>query len=138
MNTEDKRPHPFIQLSALVDKYRDNKDSFDVKELQTMREDISLCLFYLSDSVSLAISNYDKEDWNRKHNYAKLIEENKYDEDGSKNTVAVTESIARIKNEEAEKKVVEALRMKERVRIIISSTNQILNAISSRLSQITK
>lgn len=132
------RPHPFIELSNLIDKYKENKDSFDVKQLQTMREDISLCLFYLSDSVSVAISNYDKTDWARKHNYAQLIEDNKYDDEGQKNTVAVTESIARIKNEEHELKVVEALRQKERVKIIISSTNQILNAISSRLSQISK
>lgn len=137
MSTEP-RPHPFIELSNLIDKYRDNKNSFDVKQLQTMREDISLCLFYLSDSVSVCISNYDKSDWERKRNYAKLIEDNKYDKDGNKNTVSVTESLARVQNEVFEEAVVEAIRQKERVRIIISSTNQILNAISSRLSQISK
>jgi len=85
-----------------------------------------------SETISLAISNYDKEDWSRKRNYAKLIEENKYDSDGSKNTVSVTESIARIENEEFEKKVVEALRQKEKAKMILSATNQVLNSISSR------
>lgn len=133
-----ERPHPFIELSSLIDKYRDNKDSFDVKELQTMREEISLCLFYLSDSVSQAISNYDKMDWERKRNYAQLIEDNRFDEDGGKNTVAVMESLARLGNQEAEEKTAEALRMKERVRIIISATTNILHAISSRLNIIQK
>lgn len=130
------KPHPFIELSGLIDKYKENKDSFDIKELQSMREDISLCLFYLSDSVSVAISNYDKADWERKRNFSELIEKHKYDDNGEKNTVAVTESLARINNKEYEEKVVESLRQKERVRIIISSTQQILNAISSRLHMI--
>lgn len=133
-----ERPHPFIELSKLVDNYRDNKNSFDANQLQNMRENISLCLFYLSDSVSQAISNADKADYERKRNYAKLIEENKFDDDGNKNTVSVTESLARISNKEHEEKVVEALRQKERVRVIINATQQILNAISSRMHQITK
>lgn len=137
MSTENE-VHPFIQLSDLIGKYKDNKNSFDTKELQTMREDISLCLFYLADSVSLAISNFDKADWERKRNYSKLLEDNKYSSDGVKNTVAVAEALARIQNEDYELEVVEAIRQKEKIRVIISATNQILNAISSRLSQITK
>jgi len=137
MSTESNQ-HPFIQLSELVEKYKKGKESFDIKELQTMREDISLCVFYLSDSASQAISNYDKADWDRKRNYAVLIGENKTDDDGNKNTVAVAESLARVQNELFEEEVVVAIRQKERVRIILSSTNQILNAISSRLSQISK
>ena len=137
MSTESNQ-HPFIQLSELVEKYKKGKESFDTKELQTMREDISLCVFYLSDSASQAISNYDKADWDRKRNYAVLIGENKTDDDGNKNTVAVAESLARVQNELFEEEVVVAIRQKERVRIILSSTNQILNAISSRLSQISK
>ena len=128
--------HPFIELSELIDHYAKNKHSFDVKELQEMRENISLTLFYLSDSASVAISNYDRADYDRKRNYAELIEHHKFDEDGGKNTVAVTESLARIDNKEAELAVCEALRQKERVRIILSSTQQILNAISSRINQI--
>jgi hypothetical protein len=138
MIIEDSRPHPFIQLSDLIDRYRDGKNSFDVKELQTMREDISLCLFYLSDSVSVAISNFDKADWDRKRNFSKLIEENKCDSEGKKNTVSIAEALSRVQNEPYELEVVEAIRQKERVRIIISATQQILNAISSRLSQISK
>lgn len=131
-----KDKHPYIRLSKLIDDYKENKNSYDKNKLQDLRENISLTLFYLSDSFSLAVSNYDKADWNRKRNYAKLVEENKYDSEGNKNTVAVTESIARIENEEFEEKVVEALRQKEKAKMILSATNQVLNSISSRLHMI--
>jgi len=133
-----KKEHPFTRLSDLIKKYSEKKASYSAKELQDMRENISLTLFYLSDSASTALSNYDKADWERKRTYAELIEENRYDEEGSKNTVTVMESLARISNKEKEEAVVEALRQKERVRIILSSTQQILNAISSRLHMIEK
>jgi hypothetical protein len=133
-----KKEHPFIRLSDLIKEYSEKKASYSAKELQDMRENISLTLFYLSDSASTALSNYDKADWERKRTYAELIEENRYDEEGSKNTVTVMESLARISNKEKEEAVVKALRQKERVRIILSSTQQILNAISSRLHMIEK
>lgn len=128
--------HPFIKLSELIDDYSNNRNSFDVKQLQDLREDISLTMFYLSDSASQALANYDTADYERKRSYAELIEQYKWDEDGNKNTVAVTESLARIGNKEKEEAVCEALRQKERVRIILSSTTQILNAIASRINQI--
>ena len=133
-----KKEHPFIRLSDLIKEYSEKKASYSAKELQDMRENISLTLFYLSDSASTALSNYDKADWERKRTYAELIEENRYDEEGSKNTVTVMESLARISNKEKEEAVVKALRQKERVRIILNSTQQILNAISSRLHIIEK
>lgn len=132
----DKDKHPYITLSELIDKYKKDKNSYDKNKLQDLRENISLTLFYLADSFSLAISNYDSADWNRKRNYAELIEQNEYDEDGNKNTVAVKESLARIGNKEYEEKVVEALRQKEKARMILSATNQVLNSISSRLHMI--
>lgn len=128
--------HPFFRLTELIQEYDKNKNSYDVEELQNIRENISLTLFYLADSASKAISNFDSADYERKRNYAELIEEHRYDDEGNKNTVAVTESLARIANKEKEEALVEALRQKEKVRIILSSTNQILNAISSRLNMI--
>lgn len=128
--------HPFFRLTELIQEYDKNKNSYDSEELQNIRENISLTLFYLADSASKAISNFDSADYERKRNYAELIEEHRYDDEGNKNTVAVTESLARIANKEKEEALVEALRQKEKVRIILSSTNQILNAISSRLNMI--
>lgn len=132
--------HPFLVLSDLIKKYSENKDSFDVEQLQTMREDISLQLFYLADSVGVAISNYDMKDWERKRNYSELIEKYRQetDEDGKKYTVAVVESKARIENKEKELEVCEALRQKEKIRLIVSSTTHILHAISSRLNIIDR
>ena len=132
------KSNPFKELSNLIDKYAENKDNYDVENLQSIREDISLCLFYLSSDYAKAISNFDRADWERKRNYAELIEQNKYAEDGSKNTVVQIESLARIANKEKEEEVVEAIRQKERARLIVSSTTQILNAISSKIQQLNK
>ena len=50
----------------------------------------------------------------------------------------VIESLARRDNREKEEDVVEALRQKERAKLIVSSTTQILNAISSKIQQLNK
>lgn len=136
MSIESKQK-PYEELSKLVDKYAENKDSFDPKELQTMREDISLCLFYLSDYVSRAVAGYDYADWNRKRNYAQLIETYRYQEDGkTKNTVAVMESSARLGNKDMENATAEARRKKELIKNVTDATQQILHSISSRLHMI--
>lgn len=132
------KSNPFKELSNLIDKYAENKDNYDVENLQNIREDISLCLFYLSSDYAKAVSNFDRADWERKRNYAELIEQNKYAEDGTKNTVVQIESLARIANKEKEEEVVEAIRQKERAKLIVSSTTQILNAISSKIQQLNK
>lgn len=132
----NKEKHPFLRLTDLIEDYDKNKNSYDAEMLQDLRENISLTLFYLADSASIAVSNYDAADFERKRNYAELIEEHRYDENGNKNTVSVTESLARIYNKEKEEAVIEALRQKKKIDIILSATNQILNAISSRLNMI--
>jgi hypothetical protein len=132
--------HAFIELSELISLYRDNKNSFDLKELQTMREDISLCLFYLSDSASTALANYEEKEHLRKMKGAEREQyhRNDTDKEGKRITVAEAQNLARLDCKEEVEECKTALRQKERVRIIISATNQILNSISSRLSQISK
>ena len=132
------KDNPFLELSRLIDKYAENKDHYEVEDLQNIREDISLCMFYLSSDYAKAVSNYDKADWERKRNYAELVDTHKFAEDGSKNTVVVIESLARRDNREKEEDVVEALRQKEKVRILLNAVNQILNSISGRISQLSK
>lgn len=136
----DKKPHPFTELSNLIADYKKNKNSFDIKQLQDLRENISLTLFYLSDSGSLALANYEMAEHNRK--IAMAEKEQFYrdgsGEDGKKMTVSEAQNLARIDCKEEAEASKEALRQKERVKIILSSTNQILNSISSRIHMINK
>lgn len=131
-----EKKHAFTELSELIAKYSENKKSFDIKELQTMREDISLCLFYLSDSASVALSNYEKAEHDRKTAMAEKEQfyRNENDTEGKRVTVSEAQNLARIACKEEVAASKEALRQKERVRIILSSTSQILNSISSRLN----
>lgn len=130
--------HPFKRLEELIDDYSENRLSFDIDKLQNIREDISICLFKLSDSASKALSNYDEAEHVRKMKMAER--ENYYkgttDDDGKRLTVAESQNLARLDCKEEVEDCKEALRQKERVRIILSSTNAILNAIASRLTMI--
>lgn len=134
----EREKNAFFELTKLVNEYSDNRLTFDTKKLQNMREAISLSLFYLSSDYAMAVSRFDAADWNRKRNYAELIEKHRFDEEGHKNTVVVSESLARIENKPFEEEVVESIRQKERAKLIVNSTTQILHAISSRLNSIQK
>lgn len=130
--------HPFNRLIELIEEYAENKQSMTVEELQTMREDISLNLFLMNDSAAKAISNYDAEEYKRKRFYAERQEHyrGKQNENGKLYTVADSERLARLEAKDVDDRVVEALRQKERVRLIITATKEILNAIAGRISQI--
>ena|SRR5690606_14449876 len=130
--------HPFNRLVELIEEYAEKKQIMTVEELQTMREDISLNLFLMNDSAAKAISNYDAEDYKRKRFYAERQEHyrGKKNEDGKIYTVADSERLARLEAEEVDNRVIEALRQKERVRLIVTATKEILNAIAGRISQI--
>jgi len=132
----DKERNAFHVLNDLIDEYSDKRESYDIDALQNIRESIALQLFYLSSDYAVAISKFDAADWERKRNYAELVEKHKYDADGNKNTVIVSESLARIENKDYELAVVESLRQKERAKLIVSATTQILNSISSKIIQL--
>lgn len=138
--TENNDKHPFTALSELVGEYQANRLSFDIKQLQDIRERFSLTLFYLSDSASIAMSQQEAADFDRKRNYALRLDywKNETDNNGKKLTVAASEAKARIDNEKYESAYVEATRKQQRVKIILESTRHILNSIASRLSYINK
>lgn len=126
--------HPFETITDLINDYNDNKNSYDRQQLQDLRDNISLNFFYLSDSVSAGISNYDAACHIRKIKNAKQTLLHR--KEG--NTVADAEHLARIDCEQEADKEVEALRVKERVRIIINAVPHILNSISTRINSIDK
>lgn len=124
----------FSYLTELIRDYDINKDTFDINQLQGLRDNISLNLFYLSDSFSIALSNYNMAEHNRK---TKMAEKGLYYRD-SGFTVVESESKARIDCTKEAKEETKALKQKERVRIIISTCNHILNSISSRIKMLEK
>jgi|SRR5690606_2375808 len=140
MQSEDKE-HPFFILSGLIDKFNTSRNSMTIEELQDLRENIALNLFYISDSAAQAISRYEAKSYERKSLQAEKEEEyrNSIDErTGKPYTVADSERLARLELKKIEKEEVEAYRQKERVKIILLAVQQILNSISSRINQISK
>lgn len=133
--------HPFYKLSSLIDTYNTERNLLDIKGLQDLRENISLTLFYLSDDAAKAVANFDAKEYERRRFYADREEfyRNDIDDRTGKNfNVADSERKARLDAKQIDEETVTALRQKERVRIILNATNQILNSISGRISQLSK
>lgn len=136
-----KNIHPLHQLYNLIDKYTEEKDKMTLSELQDMRENLALNLFYISTDASQAIANYESKEFERKRIQAQKEEELRYKinpKTQKQYTISDAERIARIGLVEIETEVSEALRQKERVRIILRAVEQILNALSSKISNISK
>lgn len=133
--------HPFYKLSALIDKFNEERNKLDLKGLQDLREDIALTLFYLSDSVSMTIANAESNDFTRKRFYAEKEEfyRNEIDErTGKHHNVADSERKARLDAKEVDAACAHAFKQKERARLVVLATQQILNSISGRIAQLTK
>jgi|GEM_PF-1250029 len=131
----------YTELSILIDKFNTERNTMDVKGLQTLREDIALTFFYIADFSARCIANFDSKDYSRKRFYSQKEEEfrNTIDDRTNKNyNVADSERLARIEAKEVDEETVEALRQKEKMRIINIATQQILNSLSSRIQQLSK
>ena len=131
----------YTELTNLIDKFNKERNSMTVLELQTLREDMALTFFYISDFSSRCIANYDAKDYERKRFYAEKEEQhrNEVDERTGKNyNVADSERLARIDGKKIDEETADALRQKEKIRIITIATQQILNSISARVNQLSK
>lgn len=131
----------YTELTNLIGKFNKDRNSMSVSELQTLREDIALAFFYISDFSSRCIANYDAKDYERKRFYAKKEEffRNEVDTRTGKNyNVADSERLARIEGKDIDEETSDALRQKEKIRIITIATQQILNSLSGRISQLSK
>lgn len=123
-------------LNHLIEDYSENRESFDLDKLQSLREKISLQLFFLSDTFSEYIATYDQKEHVRK---SKAAEREQYwrtqkDDDGKSMTIAEASNRARIECNEEVEECKEALRKKKRAEIVLMSVQQILHALSSRLN----
>ena len=133
--------HPFYKLSELIDTFNENRNKMTAQELQDLRENISLNLFYLSDSVSQTIANSESNDYARKRFYAEKEEyyRNQIDERTNKfYNVADSERLARLDAKEVDEACAFAFKQKERARLVVIAVQQILNSISARVNQLSK
>lgn len=131
----------YTELTNLIDKFNKERNTSTITELQTLREDMALTFFYLSDFSSRCIANYDSKDYERKRFYAEKEEQHRNEVDvrtGKNYNVADSERLARIEGKEIDEETSDALRQKEKIRIVTIATQQILNSISARINQLNK
>lgn len=128
-------------LTKHISKFNNSRNSMTVEELQDLRESIALDLFYISDNVAQAIANYEAKDYDRKRFYAEREEFYRNDIDertGKVFTVSDSERKARLDASEVDKACSHALKQKERARLVVTATQQILNSIAMRVNQLTR
>ena len=133
--------HPFYKITELIDVFNEKRNTMTCNELQDLRENLALNLFYLSDSASQTIANAESSDYARKRFYSEKEEyyRNEIDERTGKNfNVADSERKARIEAKEVDEACSFAFKQKERARLVILAVQQILNSISSRVNQLNK
>lgn len=133
--------HPFFVLTELINLFNTNRNEMTLPELQELRENIALNLFLMADSSAKAIANYDAKEYERRRFYAEKEEFYRNEIDGRTNknyNVADSERKARLDAKKIDDETIEALRQKEKVRILLNAVNQILNSISGRISQLSK
>lgn len=131
----------YTELSNLIDKFNKERNTLDIKGLQTLREDIALAFFYIADFSARCIANFDSKDYDRKRFYSTKETEYRSQIDVTTNkkyTVADVERMSRMEAKEYDDATVDALRQKEKMRIINIATQQILNSLSSRIQQLNK
>ncbi len=133
--------HPFFVLTELINEFNTNRNSMTLPQLQDLRENISLNLFLMADSSAKAIANYDAKEYERRRFYAEREEyyRNEIDDRTNKNyNVADSERKARLDAIKIDDETIEALRQKEKVRILLNAINQILNSVAARINQLSK
>lgn len=129
---------PWTLLNNLIEDYSENRDNFNPDKLQSLREAISLQLFFLSDKFAEYIANYDQTEHVRKSKAAEREQfwRTQKDDDGKSMTIAEAANRARIECSEEVENCKEALRKKKRAEIVLTAVQQILNSISSRLNML--
>jgi hypothetical protein len=129
--------HPVEAISKLIDRYNAKKETYDPDDLVSMREDISHQLFLMSDFYSDIRHGHEAADYRRKRCIAEVEERlrgSKSEKTGRNIAREELSNTARLECAEAENDWLEAGRKYYKVKIMVDAVNQILNAISSRIS----
>lgn len=131
--------HPIEKLSTLVDRYNEKKDSFDIEELQDIRDDISNNLYLSADFMSDTRVGSEAAQYNYKKccaEYAEDLEGKINSKTNKKYTRETIKSKTIIHCSKSYDEVLEANRKYYKVKIVEDSIKQILNSISSRINNI--
>ena len=127
------------ELTESIGLYNENRNSFDKKELQDVRDKVSLSLFYLSDFYSATRAESEAAEFNKKMCLAQTEESLRGKINEVSNKAMTREQIineSRILCKDEEEKLIEANRKYYKIRMIVETASQILNSIASRINQI--
>ena len=127
------------ELTDSINMYNEKRNSFDKRELQDVRDKVSLSLFYLSDFYSATRAESEAAEFNKKMCLAQTEESLRGKVNEISNKAMTREQIineSRILCKDEEEKLIEANRKYYKIRMIIETATQILNSIASRINQL--
>lgn len=122
----------WIKLNDAVKKYS-NANDLEKSELQSLRDDISLARFYLSDVYSELRVAAEAADYHRKQ--AVSTEALKKPKGTSQ---SAWDHQSRVNTKQEEETMLEANKKFYRIKLVMETSHHILNSISSRLSSFEK
>lgn len=124
-------------LMESIERYKLNHSTFDTKELQEIRDSISLCLFYLSNEYALLKHLMDTKEYFKKKKFAQECESLRLKSDeitGKKLTREQITDKAFLNSTEENEQLIDAERDFFEMKLIFDTSNQILNSLSSRIN----
>lgn len=124
-------------LKSSIERYQINHSTYDLKELQEIRDNISLSLFYLSQEYSYLKHKSDTCEYLKKKKFANECESlrNKSDElTGKKLTREQITDRAFLNSTQENEAMIDSERDFFEMKMIFDTSNQILNSISSRIN----
>ena len=124
-------------LRENIEKYKLNHSTFDIKELQEIRDSISLSLFYLSNEYALLKHLVDTNEYFKKRKFAQECESLRVKSDeitGKRFTREQITDKAFLNSTEESEQLINSERDFFEMKLIFDTSNQILNSLSSRIN----
>lgn len=124
-------------LKDSIEKYQLSHSTYDVKELQDIRDNISLSLFYLAQEYAYLKHKADTSEFLKKKKFATECEALRVKTDqitGKKLTREQITDRALINSSKESEELIESDKDFFEMKLIFDTSNQILNSISSRIN----
>jgi len=124
-------------LRTSIERYQRNHSTYDVKDLQEIRDNISLSLFYLAQEYAYLKHKSDTDEYLKKRKFSQECESLRLKSDEVTGKRLTREQITdkAFLNSHAENELmIDSERDFFEMKMVFDTSNQILNSISSRIN----
>jgi len=127
------------ELSAAVEKYKANKNSFNTAELQDIRDEIGLAMYSCAPLYADVIESVDLATYQKKKKYAEVEERLRYSKKENSVRRLTRDEIANLATVECEVEelyLISVNKVYRKLRLQIETATLISNSIASRMNHV--